>query len=136
MTKPTSDKTKTTDVALVQGPTDDGKGARILRYRDGTLSAGEVRPAEEGKPLAGDSELVKLTPRSDDPAFCDVEVLHKSPTTVTPEQRKQGHGPARVSSDVYRKNWNQVFARRGEKVPREDEEARPAQKRKADYSLN
>jgi len=133
MTK-SGDKLKSQDMALLHSPTEDGKGARILRYRDGTLSAGEVRPVEEGKPLAGDGELVKLTPRAEAPNLCDVEVLHQPAAAAS--TRKQGHGPARVSNDTYRKNWNQVFSRRGEKVAGGDEKARPATKRKADYSLN
>ena len=133
MAKSTADKLKTQDVALLQGPTDDGKGARILRYRDGTLSAGEVRPVQEGKPIAGEGELVKLTPRAEVPSLCDVEVLHQPQPA---SKRKQGHGPARVSNDTFRKNWNQVFARRVDKAASENEKARPAAKRKADYSLN
>lgn len=110
-----------TDVALIHSPTEDGKGARILRYRDGELSAGEVRPAEEGKPL-GEGELVKLNPVQDAPGLCNVEVLHdgsanhtagKAPSTKPSniQKRKQGHGPARVSNDAFRSNWNQVFAK-------------------------
>jgi hypothetical protein len=118
MTDSTGGKLKSNDVALLNGPTE----------------AGEVRPVEEGKPLASDGELVKLTPRAEASNLCDVEVVHQ--TATVPPSRKQGHGPARVGNDTYRKNWNQVFARRGDKVTSAHEKARPAPKRKTDYSLN
>ena len=98
------------DVALLYAPTDDGKGARILRSRDGNLEAGEVRPAKEGQPLHG-GELVKLEPREDAPCVYDVQVLHEGKratgeTASTPESTGR---PAQVATDDYRMNWDRVF---------------------------
>lgn len=107
------------DLAILQGPTPDGLGARVLRLKDGALSAGEVRPAREGEPLAH-RELVKLTPLQAGAAICEVEVLAGPDTGPTSAQGKPSQGPARVASDSYRKNWSAVFG----------------DKRRRDYSLN
>jgi hypothetical protein len=117
-------KRKPRDLAILQGPTEDGKGARVLRLKDGALSAGEIRPAREGEPIAG-RELVRLKPLSEDAAVCEVEVLHApagdAPAPSLPgDGAKAGPGPAQVATDTYRKNWSAVFGG----------------KRKRDYSLN
>ena len=101
------------DVALLYAPTADGKGARILRSRDGNLEAGEVRPVKEGQSLQG-GELVRLEPRADAPCVFDVQVLHEG----TRMARSNGVGdaapestgrPAQVATDDYRMNWDRVF---------------------------
>jgi redox-sensitive bicupin YhaK (pirin superfamily) len=101
------------DVALLYAPTDDGKGARILRSRDGNLEAGEVRPAKEGQPLQG-AELVRLEPRPDAPCVCDVQVLHEAApreSSVPLEAPTAGLAgrPAQVATEDYRLNWDRVF---------------------------
>ena len=112
------------DVALLYAPTDDGKGARILRARDGNLEAGEVRPAKDGQPLQG-GELVRLEPRADAPCVCDVHVLHQAqkqdaPAPSPPALEAAGR-PAQVATEDYRLNWDRVFG---------------GSKRKRDTSLN
>jgi hypothetical protein len=114
-------KRKPRDLAFLQGPTEDGKGARVLRLRDGELSAGEIRPAREGEPLA-DRELVRLTPLQEGAPVCEVEVLH-APASRAPAEadgKPAAPGPARVSTESYRKNWSAVFGT----------------KRKRDFDLN
>lgn len=103
------------DVALLYAPTDDGKGARILRARNGNLEAGEVRPAKDGQPLQG-GELVKLEPRAEAPCICDVHVLHEgrpapasAPAAASPEPMGR---PAQVATKDYRLNWDRVFGKR------------------------
>src|SRR5512147_3112508 len=91
------------DVALLCGPTEDRKGTRILRARQGTIEAGEIRPAREGQPLGG-QELVRLHPRPEAPAVCDVEVLHANEASAKPLDR-----PAQVATDAYRRNWDRIF---------------------------
>ncbi|MDH5670531.1 MAG: hypothetical protein OEZ06_00170 [Myxococcales bacterium] len=129
-----------TDVALLSGPTEDGRGARMLRYKEGALYAGEIRPAREGQALGG-QELVRLEPLHEELPLCRVEVLHggdgdgKASATEAagagrPEGhpaagnqgRKQGSGPARIATDSYRKNWAAVFG--------------GARKKRTDYSVN
>jgi hypothetical protein len=92
------------DVALVCGPTDDRQGAKVLRARKGVLEAGEVRPIVEGQSLAG-REVVRLTPRADAPALCDVEVMYPA------EARRDQQGPAQVATDEYRANWERIFGK-------------------------
>jgi len=104
------------DLAILQGPTEDGQGARVLRVKDGEISAGEVRPAGEGEPLA-DRELIKLTPLREGAPICEVEVLH---APAPRGEDRSGQGPARISTESYRKNWSAVFGG----------------KRKRDYSVN
>jgi len=108
------------DLAILQGPTEDGKGARVLRVRDGEISAGEVRPAREGEPLA-DRELVRLTPLQEGAPICEVEVLHAPGPASLESSEKTAQGPARVATESYRKNWSAVFG---------------GGKRKRDYSVN
>jgi hypothetical protein len=115
---------KPRDLAILQGPTEDGKGARVLRLKDGELSAGEIRPAREGEPIT-DRELVRLKPISEGAPICEVEVLHAPAARVPAVNNagaaaKPGPGPAQVATDSYRKNWSAVFGG----------------KRKRDYSVN
>src|SRR3954470_20863714 len=111
------------DVALLYAPTDDGKGARVLRARDGLLEAGEVRPVKDGQPI-NRGEMVKLTPRAGAPCVCDVEVLHEPTTTVAtpqvnasadvakPALGEGGGRPAQVATEDYRENWDRIFGPR------------------------
>jgi len=97
--RPDADK----DVAILCGPTEDQKGQRLIRLRQGELQAGEVRPVRQGMPIHG-RELVRLSPREKTPRVCDVEVLH--PAEAPPGDRV---GPAQVATDRYRDNWERIF---------------------------
>jgi hypothetical protein len=90
------------DVVLLHSATEDGKGARVIRLRDETIEAGEVRPLEEGKAIAG--EVVKLKPREENQRVCDVEVVQGKPSA-----RPTSKGPAQVASSEYRDNWGRIF---------------------------
>jgi hypothetical protein len=98
------------DRALVVGATPDGETLAILRSRgDGTpIEAAIARTPKDGEPLTG--ELVRLRPRGEVPALCDVEVLYdgRRPPSNTPEPARKG--PPRVSSVAYREGWERVFA--------------------------
>lgn len=100
-----------TDVALLYAPTDDQKGARIIRAREGVLETGEVRPVPEGRALTG-QELVRLRPHEKFPALCDVETLHAA------EKTDRASGPAQVATDDYRRNWEQIFGGKPAKTGR------------------
>ena len=96
------------DLALVTGPTDDAKGAKIVRFREGRVEAGEVRPSVDGVPLAEHAELVRLKPRaSGDVPLFEVESLYKREDKSAAPARK---GPAQVATTAYRANWDTVFA--------------------------
>lgn len=94
------------DVAVVGGPTEDGAGARVLRFKAGNVYAGEVRPAREGQPIE-QHELVRLRPLHPQLPVCAVEVLH-DPANPS-EQGTKSSGPSRVSTPVYRRNWHAIF---------------------------
>ena len=124
MTEPKAPK----DVVLPFAPTDDGKGVRVLRAREDRVEAGEMRPVADGQPLHG--ELVRLTPREDSPALCDVEVLHdpkaKAGEASTQREREPaqlpGGGtrrtrPAQVATDTYREHYTQIFGDRSTQSP-------------------
>lgn len=115
------------DVALVHGPTDDGAGAKVLRLRDGQLSAGEVRPVREGQPV-NDAEVVRLKPTAEGSPLCEVQVLH-GPEGDAEKRAELGAGPAKVSSAAYRRNWGQVFGS-------SEASTRSRPQRKRDLSLN
>lgn len=108
------------DIAILQGPTEDGLGARVVRVKDGTVSAGEVRPAREGEPL-DQRELVRLTPVQEQLPICEVEVLHAPEPPAAGAAGKASPGPAQVATDTYRKNWSAVFG---------------AKRKRSDYSVN
>lgn len=99
--------TPTHDLALIRGVTSDGQGLNIVRLRDGELSAGAVRPLVPGKPIQG--EVLKLTPRKELPALCDVEVAY-SPEQ-RPAQEASRKGPAQVATESYRKNWDAIWSK-------------------------
>jgi hypothetical protein len=105
------------DIALVTGPTEDGEGVRVVRFRDDAVSAGEVRPVEEGKPLAEGAEIVRLKPRpgSQVPAF-DVERIYKR--EVAPARAVKG--PAKIATPAYRSNWETIFG-----APSSNDDAAP-----------
>jgi hypothetical protein len=95
MTKPSD------DIALLTGPTEDQKGMRIVRFREESVSLGEVRPVEEGKPIHG--EIVALRPRSGAPPFVrDVETVMAAPS-------RDRDGPAQVANEAYRSGWEATF---------------------------
>jgi hypothetical protein len=65
-------------------------------------------------------ELVRLRPLDADVPVCEVEVLHAPERPARPGTDKPSQGPARVSTQSYRKNWSAVFGA----------------KKKRDYSVN
>jgi hypothetical protein len=116
------------DVVLFCGVTSDGRGVDVVRKRGSTLQAGVVRPLEQGKPIQG--EVVELVQRGTTPLFdCTVRFdtqsttqlaqspkASESPATdekATPAKAlsdTRGH-PARVATDVYRRNWDTIWKR-------------------------
>ena len=147
-------KAEARDIAVLQGPTEDGKGARLLRFRGDTVTAGEIRPVREGQPVGplsphGPTELVRLKPLHSELPVCEVEVLHAPPTSeVAAKAETDGEvepaparsGPARVSTHSYRRNWSAVFGEKlGEKLGEKPERERarePGRRRGPDYSVN
>jgi hypothetical protein len=90
------------DVVLVHGRTEDG-ALQVIRKKGDELSAGELRPVEEGKPLRGN--LLKLRPREDMPLLADVE---EEIAITSPSLSK----PAQVATDSYRKGWDGLWGGR------------------------
>lgn len=130
------------DIAIVHGPTADGGGARVLRLKRGAVYAGEMRPAREGQPITAGEELVRLRPLLPNPApalaggardervsVCEVEVLHAAADAKDAGEQRRGTGPARVSTDTYRRNWNAVFG-----APKSRKPARRSGR--SDWSVN
>ena len=113
-TKPRPRTAAPKDIAILSGPTEDGQGAKVLRIREGDVSAGEIRPVREGEPV-NQSEVVRLHPLDAGQRVCAVEVLHAPAGTPTKdagqhEQEARGSaGPARVSNARYRQNWSAIF---------------------------
>ncbi len=87
--------------------TDDKKGLRVLRARNDSIEAGEVRPLAEGQAIT--SDVVRLKPRQGLPYVCDVET-EISMSELRGRQPKRS-GPAQVSSRAYRDNWDTIWAR-------------------------
>jgi hypothetical protein len=125
--KPPSDISSASDVVLIHGRTDDQKGLKVLRARPEGLELGEVRPLEHGKPLTGD--VVKLEPRPDSPWLCDVKTELRVPSAGRPKAHVPlleraladgprgvpAHvGPAKVTTDAYRMNWDAIWKRKSQ----------------------
>jgi hypothetical protein len=106
------------DIAILNGPTDDGHGARVVRIREGEVSAGEIRPVKEGESI-NQSEVVRLKPLDREQRVCEIEVLHapqgehaqsaEHAKDKPPRRRSHTPGPVRVSNPTYRKNWSAIF---------------------------
>jgi hypothetical protein len=97
---------KSEDVVVIHGVTDDGRGYKVLRARDGEVEAGAVKPLEQGKPIHG--EVVRLKPREKCPLVCDVEV--DVPKPEASDSARETKGPARVASEAYRRNWDVIWS--------------------------
>jgi hypothetical protein len=100
--KTSADAAPREDVVLVHGRTEDG-ALQVIRKKGDELSAGELRPVEEGKPLRGN--LLKLRPREDMPLLADVE---EEIAITSPSLSK----PAQVATDSYRKGWDGLWGGR------------------------
>lgn len=95
---------------MIRGKTANGKGLGVVRFRGDQVEVGAVQPLEQGKPIHG--EVVKLHPRPEQPAVCDVEVqldARRPETTVAPAAAT-GKGPPRVASEQYRRNWDAIWS--------------------------
>ena len=106
------------DVVVLQGPTEDGGGIRVIRAREARdggekVEIGEVRPLRDGQSVTG--EVVSLHPRAageqGGPRVCDVKVLYDS---------RARSGPAQVATNAYRESWDAIFG-----APNESNRDRP-----------
>jgi hypothetical protein len=69
----TESEKKPTDVLLLQGPTEDGAGVRVLRARQEHVELGELRTIREGQSITG-GEVVRLHAREGSRAlYAEVE---------------------------------------------------------------
>jgi hypothetical protein len=141
--KPKPRKSRGKDIAILSGPTEDGQGARVLRIRQGTVSAGEIRPVKEGEPITH-NEVVRLHPIDADQRVCEIEVLHDPALPLAAGEGRDGRDDmaetreqdgsrgevapkaatssrrARVSTPTYRKNWSAIFEQKGKRGSKTD----------------
>jgi hypothetical protein len=115
---PRSKASSTEDVALICGVGANGSDLHVLRRRNNRIETGIARALREGQPIQG--ELVRLRPREQFPLLCDVEVELEVANGRTNQDAKAEpnavrvgptHGPAQVSNDSYRKNWDAIWKR-------------------------
>ncbi|HEX2880809.1 MAG TPA: hypothetical protein VHO25_14860 [Polyangiaceae bacterium] len=109
----------TEDVALICGVGANGSDLHVLRRRNNRIETGVARALREGQPIQG--ELVRLRPREQFPLLCDVDVELANPEQAQASDDVQTrefdprngptHGPAQVSNDSYRKNWDAIWKR-------------------------
>jgi hypothetical protein len=115
--KPEPDKAKkpAPDFAILGGPTEDGEGTHLVRFRDGSISAGELRPVKEGESVTH-RELVRLHPVDAERRVMRIETLHSPEALPRESQTPSLSRPARVSNERYRKNYDAIFdAKRSKK---------------------
>jgi hypothetical protein len=121
---------KRRDAILIHGVSEDGESMAVLRAREDRLEAGVLRTVKPGQPI--DGELLKLTPRSDFPLVCDVDVEVPAGTinaaggtdlSATAQRdegeaaRREGRGrPAQVATENYRENWDAIWRKPGKKA--------------------
>ncbi len=92
---------------LIHGRGPDGV-LKVLRKKGNELSAGELRPLEEGKPIAGD--VLRLKPRPELPLLCDVQ------EEIALTRRRAG--PAQVATERYRSGWENLWGnKKGQTLP-------------------
>jgi hypothetical protein len=120
------------DVALVFGKEEDGLHILRQRSHDGPVEAGIVKPLAEGRPISG--EVISLSRRDDVPYLFDVKTeldasadgrgrrdapeeqsaAQAAQAAQAAEEESDGHGPAQVATDAYRKGWDAIWGgRRG-----------------------
>lgn len=113
---PKQDKAGVDDVILIHGVDPQRRELHVVRSKGGEVGLGIVRPVEEGRPIDGD--LVRLKPHKDMPLLCDVEEVLSVPKPPAPAGPPHP-GPACVSTDAYRRGWEQVFGPRADTDPAE-----------------
>lgn len=89
---------------VIAGPTTQSGQACVRHKSDHTVELGEMRPVAEGRPLFG--ELVRIS--GDGPAY-DVESVYD---TASGESEASGKGPAKVTTEAYRRGWDAIFGKR------------------------
>ncbi|MBX3125944.1 MAG: hypothetical protein KF718_04480 [Polyangiaceae bacterium] len=99
------------DVVVLGRPTEDGQGTQVLRIREGRVETGAVRPLEHGKSI-GRGEIVKLTPRPELPAVCDVQVELDLEGAIA--AARTGVGPPQVATERYRESWDRIWSKKPE----------------------
>jgi hypothetical protein len=113
--KPDKAEKPAPDFAILGGPTEDGEGTHLVRFRDGSISAGELRPVKEGEPVTH-RELVRLHPIDAERRVMRVETLHAPPALPPESPTPSLSRPARVSNERYPKNYDAIFdAKRSKK---------------------
>lgn len=100
--KPSSSE-GTPDLLYVHSRCEAGEGFNVVRQRQDRVEIGELREVREGKPVMG--EVVRLSQREGQERLFDVEVLYDG----TKPALRRGAGPARISSNAYRDNWDTIF---------------------------
>ena len=98
------------DVVWVHSPHPSGKGFNILRQRDQRLELGAIQPLEQGQAIHG--EVVRLHPREDAQNLFDAETLFSPEPDSSPSNAPSRKGPAKVTSEAYRQQWDAIFGRR------------------------
>jgi len=101
-------ETPAPDFAILGGPTEDGEGTHLVRFRAGGVSAGEIRPVKEGEPVTH-RELVRLHPVDAERRVMRVETLHAPEPTPERSEVARPSRPARVSNERYRRNYDAIF---------------------------
>ena len=95
------------DFVVPRGPSADGRGAVVARFRDEGASLHTLCPLEDGRPLPVGGEVVRLRRRGEREAF-DVETLYRTSEDAAAERS----GPPKVVSDAYRDGWDAAFGGR------------------------
>jgi hypothetical protein len=100
------------DMVFVHSRSADGAGFQVLRSRSGHVELGELRGLRQGQAIAG--EVVRLQATEEHTNLFEVETLLEAPAAA-----RALSGPAQVSSDAYRRQWEAIFGDDDEPEPNE-----------------
>jgi hypothetical protein len=118
------------ELVLVGGRNHESGGYRVLRQRADTVEVGELRAMREGQPITGD--VVRLHPTEQHARIFECETLHSASEAADPEALREAQpaaeasanarahpGPARIATNAYRRNWDQIFGALAEGIDEE-----------------
>lgn len=82
------------------GPELEGGGRMVARRRGNVVEYGTMKDPEYGRPMAPNSELIRVGARDED-GWHDVTVLYSNRS-----------GPAQVATPQYREGYDRIFGKK------------------------
>ena len=94
------------DLGIIVGENEDGSLRMIRKDPEGGISCGDVRPAKNGKPLMGSSELISMDPTENLGEYEITQIYSPNPRPAG--SKGTSSGPAQVATEAYRDNYDKI----------------------------